>query len=35
MRAKKERFTEEIDTIVLRGSQATAVADAKWTAKPM
>lgn len=35
LRAKKERFTEEINTIVLRGSQVTAVAEAKWTAKPM
>ncbi|MEO3938530.1 ATP-binding protein [Dermatophilaceae bacterium Soc4.6] len=35
LRAKKERFTEEIDTVVLRGKTVAAVAEAKWTSKPM
>jgi AAA+ ATPase superfamily predicted ATPase len=35
LRVRKERFTEEIDTIVIRGKQVTAVAEAKWTTKSM
>lgn len=34
-RASKERSSEEIDTVVLHGKAVTAVAEAKWTAKPM
>lgn len=35
LRAKRERFTEEIDTVVLNGKVVTAVAEAKWTNKVM
>lgn len=35
LRASKERFTEEIDTVVLNGKTVTAVAEAKWTNKQM
>ena len=35
LRVKQERFTEEIDTVVLSGKNVTAVAEAKWTNKPM
>ena len=35
LRATKERFTEEVDTVVLSGKNITAVAEAKWTSKPM
>ena len=35
LRARRERFTEEIDTVVLNGKSITAVGEAKWTNKPM
>lgn len=35
LRATKERFTEEIDTVALHGPKVTAVAEAKWTNKPL
>jgi AAA+ ATPase superfamily predicted ATPase len=34
-RAAKKRFTEEIDTVALSGTRVTAVAEAKWTNKPL
>jgi AAA+ ATPase superfamily predicted ATPase len=34
-RAAKTRFTEEIDTVALSGKRVTAVAEAKWTNKPL
>lgn len=35
LRARKERFTEEIDAVALNGSTVEAVAEAKWTGRPM
>ncbi len=35
LRAKKERFTEEVDGVALHGKQVIAVAEAKWTTKPL
>jgi AAA+ ATPase superfamily predicted ATPase len=35
LRAEKERLTEEIDTVAVSGRKVTAVAEAKWTNKPM
>jgi AAA+ ATPase superfamily predicted ATPase len=35
LRATKERFTEEIDTVALHAKQVRAVAEAKWTNKPL
>lgn len=35
LRASKERTTEEIDTVAVRGRQVVAVAEAKWTNKPL
>jgi uncharacterized protein len=34
-RLEKSRFTEEIDTVVVAGRTVVAVAEAKWTNKPM
>lgn len=35
LRAAKERFTEEVDAVALHGRTVTAVAEAKWTNKPL
>ncbi len=35
LRAKKERLTEEVDAVALNGAKVVAVAEAKWTTKPM
>lgn len=35
MRVTKQRSTEEIDTVTLHGRKVTAVAEAKWTNKPL
>ena len=35
LRAKKERFSEEVDAAALNGTTVVAVAEAKWTNKPM
>lgn len=35
LRATKRRSTEEIDAVVLRGKQVAAVAEVKWTDKPL
>ena len=35
LRAKKERFTEEVDVVALNGTTVVAVAEAKWTNKPL
>ncbi|MDQ2755107.1 MAG: DUF234 domain-containing protein [Actinomycetota bacterium] len=34
LRARKERFTDEVDTVVLRGKSMEAAAEAAWTTKP-
>lgn len=34
-RVAKKRFTEEIDAVALSGSKVAAVAEAKWTSKPL
>lgn len=35
LRARRERFTEEIDAVALHGKQVVAAAEAKWTTKPL
>jgi hypothetical protein len=35
LRAARERSTEEIDAVALRGQRVAAVAEAKWTNKPL
>lgn len=35
LRALKERFTEEVDAVALNGTTVVAVAEARWTNKPM
>jgi AAA+ ATPase superfamily predicted ATPase len=35
LRARKERFSEEIDAVGINGRQVVVVAEAKWTASPM